>query len=78
MTDKKNIENKILTNEDIVKEKNTELLIKRKKDKQRRNNWLNDPSNKSILETNPNLEILFKLPISDKLRIQLLKNKDFF
>jgi len=78
MTDKKNIENKILTNEDIKKEKNTDLLIKRKNEKKRRYNWLNDPSNKALLETNPNLEILFRLPVSDEIRIQLLKNKDFF
>lgn len=78
MSDKKNIENKILTNKDIIKEKTTDLLIKTKKDKESRNNWLNNPKNKETIENNPNYLIVMKLPISDKLRNELLNNKNFF
>lgn len=78
MEENKVFDKKVFDKKDIVKEKTTDYLIKTKKDKESRNNWLNNPKNKETIENNPNYLIVMKLPISDKLRNELLNNKTFF
>jgi hypothetical protein len=69
-------EEKVLTVEDIKEEKNTKLLMKARKDKEKRVKWLK--RNRELVDDNENYEILYKLPISDKVRNELLNNKNFF
>lgn len=69
-------EEKILTAEDIKEEKNTKLLAKARKDKEKRVKWLK--RNRDLVDDNENYEILYRLPISDKVRNELLNNKKFF
>jgi hypothetical protein len=69
---------KIFSSEDIIKEKNTDLLVKCKLDKKKRKEFLKNPNNKELIEINPNFEILYKLPISNELRQKLFYDKDFF